>query len=133
MNTGVKLILYVILVIAVMVTGILFFKNFGKLFDDSSSKAKIEAAAESQPAAAAAPTDTNIVTDTNAVAVTNVVADTNAVAAVTNSVADTNATSEAAVTNAPPETNTLATTKPPVKKAKTKKAVAAVANGQSEF
>src|ERR1043165_3352603 len=102
MNNGIKLILYAILVTAVTVTGILFFKNFGKLFEDTTSKAKIEAAADPQAGATAAPADTNVVTDTNAVAVTNAVADTNAVAAVTNSVTDTNAIAEAAVTNAPP-------------------------------
>jgi tetratricopeptide (TPR) repeat protein len=132
MNNGIKLILYAILVTAVTVTGILFFKNFGKLFEDTSSKAKIEAAAEPDPTATTTPADTNVVTATNAVALTNAVADTNAVAAVTNSLTDTNATSEAAVTNAPPETNTVATTKPPSKKAKSKKAATAGANGQPQ-
>src|SRR4051812_4311973 len=132
MNNGIKLILYVILVTAVTITGLLFFKNFGKLFDDTSSKAKMEAAAEPQPATTPAPADTNVVTDTNAVAVTNTISDTNAVAAVTNSLTETNATSEAAVTNAPPETNVVATTKAPAKKTKAKKAAAGGATGKPD-
>lgn len=129
MNTGVKLILYVVLVIAVLITGVFFFKNFGKLFEDS--KPTTEASAETEPPApppAPEPGDTNAVTDTNAVAVTNAVIDTNAVAGATNT-ADTNAVAAVSLTNAPPETNAVATAKP-TKKAKSKKARAASADGK---
>ena len=129
MSNGVKLILYVILVIAVLVTGALFFKNFGKLFADE--KPAVEASAEPAPEPIPAPADTNVVTDTNAgAAVTNAVIDTNAAAAVTN-VTDTNVTTEAVLTNSRAETNVVAKTKTPTKK-KSKKAAANTANGQPE-
>src|SRR5215208_7419112 len=108
MNTGVKLILYLILVIATLITGALFFKNFGKLFEDTP-KPNAEALADPQAIANTAPPSV----DANAVPDTNAVADTNVVVGVTNSVTDTNATIEAATTNAAPETNAVAAVKPP--------------------
>ncbi|HUS35677.1 MAG TPA: hypothetical protein VM680_10030 [Verrucomicrobiae bacterium] len=117
MNTGVKLILYVILVTATLVSAVFFFKNFGKLFEEK--KPTTEAAADAPPVEPA-------VSDTNVVADTNAVIDTNAVAAVTNSVTDTNVTAEASATNAPPATNEVATapavTKKPAPKKKAKAA-----------
>jgi hypothetical protein len=112
MNTGVKLILYVILITATLVSGVLFFKNFGKLFEEK--KPTPEAAADAPPAVETPVTDTNVVADTNAAI------DTNAVAAVTNSVTDTNVTAEASATNAPP-TNEVATAPVATKKAAPKK------------
>jgi hypothetical protein len=112
MNNGVKIILYVILVTGTLVTGVLFFKSFGKLFEEEKPP-KAEAATEP-----AAPTDTNAVVDTNAALVTNAIIDTNAVAAVTNAPSDTNAV--AAATNAPPETNTIVATPSKAKKSKSK-------------
>jgi hypothetical protein len=129
MNSGVKLILYVILVIAVLVTGALFFKNFGKLF--AEEKPAIEASAEPSPEPAPAPADTNAVIDTNAAAITNAVADTNAVASVTNNLTDTNLTAETSITNAPPETNAVAKAKTPTKK-KSKRAAANPATGEPD-
>jgi hypothetical protein len=130
MNSGVKLILYIVLVIAVLITGALFFKNFGKLFADE--KLQVEASTEPSPQPAPAPVDTNSVTDTNAAAVTNAAIDTNAVAAVTNIITDTNVTAEAAITNVPPETNTVAVTKKPAAKKKSKKAAVNAATSQPE-
>ena len=129
MSNGVKLILYVVLVTAVLVTGALFFKNFGKLFADE--KPAVEASAEPAPPPAPAPADTNVVTDTNAAALTNAAIDTNAVAAVTNNATDTNVTAEASITNAPPETNVVAKTKTPTKK-KSKKTAANPAGNQPD-
>jgi hypothetical protein len=136
MNNGFKLILYVILVIAVLITGVLFFKNFGKLFEDSKPKigasAETESTAENPSPAVTAPGDTNIVADTNAVAATNIT-DTNAVAAVTNAATATNVTAEAVSTNAAPETNAVAVKAPTEKpKAAKKKIARSSAPGQAE-
>jgi TolA-binding protein len=129
MNNGVKLVLYIVLVIATLITGILFFKSFGKLFEDEKPKttAAIESEASPTPAPETAATDTNAVVDTNAAIGTNTVADTNVVETATNTPADTNAVVEAGTTNAPPETNQVVATKAPVKKSKTKKAAAGAA------
>jgi hypothetical protein len=127
MNTGVKLILYLILVIATLITGALFFKNFGKLFEDTP-KPNAEALADPQAIANTAPPSV----DTNAAPDTNVGADTNVVAAVTNSVTDTNAIAEATTTNAAPETNAVTAVKPAAKKPKAKKVARAGANGQAD-
>jgi hypothetical protein len=122
MNTGVKLILYVILVIATLISGVLFFKNFGKLFEDKpSTTAAVADPSTVEPAPAPA--------DTNVVAVdTNTVIDTNVVAGITNAVTDTNVTADASLTNAPPTTNEVATapvaTKKPAPKKKAKTAAA---------
>src|SRR5688572_3457020 len=113
MSTGFKLVLYVILVIATLVSGVLFFKNFGKLFEEKKP------AAETTGEVAAAPAEETV--DTNSVAPTTEAGDTNAVATVTNSVTDTNVTAEVNATNAPPDTNEVApapavSTKRPVKR-----------------
>lgn len=94
MNTGVKIILYVVLIIATIVSGIFFFKNFGKLFEQEKPIPAV--ALESAPAPAPTVIETNNV-PTNEVA-TNI--QTNAPA--------TNAVAAAADTNAPVETNIVA-------------------------
>jgi TolA-binding protein len=106
MNTGFKVILYALLLIATAVTGYFFFHNFGKLFEPD--KPKVEASE-----AAPAPADTNAPSatiDTNATAS----AGTNAAPAATNLItgeplvktnataADTNATAQTNVAAAPP-------------------------------
>ena len=132
MNNGVKIILYAVLVIATLITGVMFFKNFGRLFEDE--KPQVEAVGESDEGAPAsvASADTNNVPDTNAVAsatATNVPADTNIVAVasntVTNAIGDTNALAQSS-TNAPIETNAFIaatpSTKQPAKKSSKKNA-----------
>jgi hypothetical protein len=49
MNSGVKLILYVVLVIAVLVTGVFFFKNFGKLFARRRRSTQIQSPTRTPP------------------------------------------------------------------------------------
>jgi hypothetical protein len=123
MSSGFKLVLYVILVIATLVSGYYFFQNFGKLFEEEKP-----AAAEETTSAEAAPAPAPETVDTNAVAAgdTNAVTDTNVVAAVTNSVTDTNLTAEASVTNA------LATNEVAVQPATTtKKSAKRTAKGQA--
>jgi hypothetical protein len=121
MNTGVKLILYLILVIATLVSGALFFKNFGKLFEEEKPAAT--ETAETPPPVETPAADTNVVETTNATP------DTNVVGTVTNSVTDTNVTAEVGATNAPPQTNEVATapvvTKKPTAKKKSKAATTA--------
>lgn len=99
MNTGFKVILYALLLIATAITGYFFFHNFGKLFEMEKPKVEV---AEAAPAAVdtnavAAPTDTNVTAGagTNAVAPTNLITGeplvkTNAMAADTNATARTN-------------------------------------------
>ena len=118
MSTGFKLVLYVILVIATLISGALFFKNFGKLFEEEKP-ATTEATAEAPVVHEGG--DTNVVTDTNAVG------DTNAVAAITNSVTDTNVIADATATNAAPETNEVAVAPVETKKAAPKKRTRAAA------
>src|SRR5437762_3505799 len=121
MNTGVKAILYAVLVIATAITGYFFFQSFGKLFEEEKPKTTATAPANPVPNGG----DTNAVPDTNTVPVT-VVMDTNAPPT-------TNTMAAASSTNAAPETNVVAATKEPpsekAKKTKSKRAAAASGTG----
>lgn len=99
MNNGVKVILYVILVIATAVTGYFFFQNFGKLFEDPKPVAEAVAAAAPEPAAPAVAETNAPPSDTNVSAATNVTAEASAA---TNAVPGTNVVAEAAASTPPP-------------------------------
>jgi hypothetical protein len=101
MNTGTKVILYTILVIATTVTGYFFFHNFGKLFEEKP--AKVETA------------DAGASTNAEAAATTNEVAavDTNAVPLATNPPPETNIITGEVLSNSLPQTNVAAVEPPP--------------------
>lgn len=76
MNTGLKAIIYAVLVIATAVTGYFFFHNFGKLFENEKPKveAVTPAAVESTDTNAPAAGDTNLAeVASNAPVATNII------------------------------------------------------------
>jgi hypothetical protein len=103
MNTGTKVILYTILVIATTVTGYFFFKNFGKLFEEKPAKV------ETTETAAATNPDATATAGTNEVAVV----DTNAVPVTTNPPPETNIITGEVLSNSVPQTNVVAAVETP--------------------